>query len=406
MRALKILFLNPSGQLGGAERSLLDLIASLRARSELSMEVIAVDEGPLVGAVQALGAQARTLALPDSIACIGDSAVTGWADGASLVKKICVSVPEVVRYISRLRQELVASGADLIHTNGFKMHLLGLWARPQEVPVIWHVRDYVSSRPMMARILPLHARGCAAAIANSKSVAGDLRSLCPNLTVYTVYNAVDLDRFAPAGPKADLDGLAGMHAADPGMVRIGMVATMARWKGHEVFLRALSLLPENMRVRGYIIGGPVYQPSDSQRSLAELRTLAEWIGAAHRVGFTGFLDDTAPAIRALDIAVHASTEPEPFGRVIVEAMACGKPVIASAAGGANEIITDGVNALAHPPGDAQALARQIQHLVDSPELRKQLGEAALTTASMRFGRARLAAEVAPIYQKVAPINAG
>jgi glycosyltransferase involved in cell wall biosynthesis len=369
------------------------------------MEVIAADEGPLLAAAQALGVQARTLAFPDSIARIGDSAVTGWGGGASLLKEICVSVPEVARYISRLRRELVASGADLIDTNGFKMHLLGLWARPRGVPVIWHVRDYVSSRPMMARILPIHARRCAAAIANSKSVAGDLRSLCPSLSVYMVYNAVDLDCFAPAGPEADLDGLAGMHAADPGTIRIGMVATMARWKGHEVFLRALSLLPAHMRVRGYIIGGPVYQPLDCQRSLEELRALAARIGVAHRVGFTGFIHDPAPAIRALDIAVHASTEPEPFGRVIVEAMACGKPVIASAAGGASEIITDGVNALAHPPGDAQALARQIQHLADSPELRKQLGGAALITASTCFGRARLAAEVAPIYHKVASMSA-
>jgi len=77
---------------------------------------------------------------------------------------------------------------------------------------------------------------------------------------------VDLDRFNPQGPKLDLDAIAGVPSAPAGTIRVGLVATMARWKGHEVFLRALSMLPKELPVRGYVIGGPIYSTAGSQRA--------------------------------------------------------------------------------------------------------------------------------------------
>ena len=98
------------------------------------------------------------------------------------------------------------------------------------------------------------------------------------------------------------------------------------------------------------------------------------MGLAGKVGFTGFLEDTPAAMRSLDVIVHASTAPEPFGMVIIEGMACGKAVIASQAGGAAELFIDGEDALAHRPGDAAALARQIQRLASDGQLRRRLGD--------------------------------
>jgi glycosyltransferase involved in cell wall biosynthesis len=128
-----------------------------------------------------------------------------------------------------------------------------------------------------------------------------------------------------------------------------------------------------------------------------LRALAMKLGLAERVGFTGFVSAVAPAMRALDIVVHASTEPEPFGLVIAEAMACGRAVIASAAGGATEIIEDGVDALTHRPGDVSALARLIAQLAGDAALRQRLGHAAALASAQRFARPRLAVDLAPIY---------
>jgi glycosyltransferase involved in cell wall biosynthesis len=234
--------------------------------------------------------------------------------------------------------------------------------------------------------------------------------------VTAVLNGVDLDRFRPPLPAAgsaggeggtvDLDALAGLPPAPPGTVRVGLVATLARWKGHEVFLRALARLAEGPAgggeappVRGYVIGGALYATGGSQTSAAELRELAGRLGLGDRVGFTGFVPDAAAALGALDVAVHASTEPEPFGLAIAEAMASGRAVVVSAAGGAAELIEDGVDALAHPPGDHAALAARIAELAADPGLRRRLGAAARATAERRFDRRRAAAGVIEVWER-------
>ena len=105
-------------------------------------------------------------------------------------------------------------------------------------------------------------------------------------------------------------------------------------------------------------------------------------------------------MRALDIVVHASTEPEPFGLVIAEGMACGRAVVVSEAGGAVELFDAGVNALGHTPGDAAQLAERITLLATDRDLRARLGARARATAERRFNRTRLAAELIPIYHAV------
>ena len=109
-------------------------------------------------------------------------------------------------------------------------------------------------------------------------------------------------------------------------------------------------------------------------------------------------------MRALDILVHASTEPEPFGLVIAEGMACGRAVIASQAGGAAELFETDVNALSHTPGDAALLAQRIALLAGDRSLRARLGAAARATAEQRFNRTRLATELIPLYRAVTATN--
>jgi glycosyltransferase involved in cell wall biosynthesis len=157
-------------------------------------------------------------------------------------------------------------------------------------------------------------------------------------------------------------------------------------------------LRSSSSVRGYIIGGPIYQTAGSQWSVLELEQEAERLGLAGQVGFTGFLEDVPAAMRSLDIIVHASTQPEPFGMVIIEGMACGKPVIASTAGGAAELYVDGESALAHQLGDPAALAQQIERLALDPQLRQRLGTAGRVVAQRRFHGERLANELLTVYR--------
>ena len=129
-----------------------------------------------------------------------------------------------------------------------------------------------------------------------------------------------------------------------------------------------------------------------------LRDLARSLGVADRVGFTGFVQEPADAMRALDVVVHASTGPEPFGLVIAEGMACGRVVITSGAGGAGEIVEPGVDAFVHAPGDDQQLAAVIERLAVDPALRARIAATARRHAVARFDRDRLGPALVPIYR--------
>jgi glycosyltransferase involved in cell wall biosynthesis len=395
---LKIVYLNPSGQIGGAERSLLDFMASLRAAEpRIALELIAGAGGAFLDQAQALGVKAHALPYPRALARLGDGG--GQSRLLGTLGRAALSAPAVALYTTRLRRALAAASPDLIHTNGFKMHVLGPWAAPRGVPVLWHVHDYISPRPLMARLMRAQAERCAVVVANSLSVADDVRAACgARLRVFTIHNAVDLRRFSPEGPALDLDRLAGLAPASHPVVRIGLVATMARWKGHEVFLRAFKMLSGDPPVRGYLIGGALYETEGSQRDLQELRGVAERLGLAGRVGFTGFVEDTAAAMRALDVVVHASTQPEPFGLVIAEAMACGRALVVSRGGGAAELVIPGEDALVHEAGSVSALAGRMGDLARDPALRAALGARAAQSARRRFARERLAEELMPIYR--------
>jgi glycosyltransferase involved in cell wall biosynthesis len=397
---VKLLYLNPTGAVGGAEMNLLDVLASVRAaRPDWGLKVLAGDEGPLRDAVEAMGLPFDVLPLPRGVARLGDAGLSGRSAGLRLAARGPAAAVTAAGYLSRLRRRLRAEAPDLLQTNGMKAHALGAWAAPRGVPVVWHLQDYVGGRPVMARLLRLSAGPRVSAVAISRSVAADAAQvLGPGVRVATSYSALDLERFAPGpGQGGALDEAAGLPSAPPGTVRVGLVATFAHWKGHDVFLEAAARVPAGRPVRFYVVGGPIYRSLGSQRSPDELRARADALGLGGRVGFTGHRADPAEALRALDVVVHASTRPEPFGRVIVEGMACGRAVIAMNEGGAAELFDDGVSALRCPPRDPGALAAAITRLVDDPALRRRLGEGGRRAAEARVDRNRLAAEWVSVY---------
>jgi glycosyltransferase involved in cell wall biosynthesis len=402
---VKLLFLSPTGQYGGAEAALFELLAGLRDRCpEWRLSVVAASEGPLVERARELGVAVTVAPFPPRLARVGE-----WAAGGSLAGRVrllasCLAAAWAgLGYLRRLRHVVAEQAPDIVQSNGIKMHLLSTWVAPRQSAVVWHVHDYVGRRALTSRALRATVGRCAAVIANSDSVANDLAHvLGSRVPIHRVWNAVDLERYSQQGPTLDLDRLAGLPAPDAAVTRVGLVATFARWKGHTAFLRALGSLPAALGVRGYIVGGPVYATGASQVSLEELQALAGEQGLAGRVGFVGYVPDTAAAMRALDVVVHASTEPEPFGLVIAEAMACRRAVVASAAGGAAEIIAPGVTALAHEPGDVAGLADRIRLLATDAALRSRLAAAAREAAEQTFARTRMVGDMVPLYRTLAP----
>jgi glycosyltransferase involved in cell wall biosynthesis len=399
---MRVMYLNPTGQLGGAETSMLAILASVRrAEPSWPLQVVMAADGPLAAAVHAFGVTTSVVPFPAALAKLGEHGAASASGGyARLAAQLGLATPSVASYVGRLRRAIRLFDPDLIQTNGLKMHLLAAWAT-SSTPLVWHLHDYLGSRPLTARLLRWNAARCATVIANSRSVAADARAVMGSgVTIVPIHNAVDLDRFAPDGDRVDLDALAGLPQAPAGTVRVGLLGTFARWKGHETFLRALAQLPRELPVRAYVIGSSLYQTEGSQYSADELRQSVSSFDLSDRVGFTGFIRQPETALRALDVVVHASTSPEPFGLVIAEAMACGRAVVVSSAGGAAELVTPGVDALTHTPGDDRELAAQIAALAADPQLRDRLGRAARATAERAFDQARLARDLVPLYRAV------
>ncbi len=401
---MKIVFLSPSAQLGGAEAVLIDLIASIKAAQPgWQLHVILSEDGPLVARATAIGVATTIINFPESLARLGDSALIDNDNNNrfSLLRRTVFATPAASAYVARLKKTLHDLKPDLIHTNGFKMHLLGAIARPRAVPLVWHIHDYLQPRQVMSSLMKLTRGRCAAIIVNSNSVGQDVKQAIGNgLPLQTVHNGINTRVFTPQGERLDLDSLAGLSAAPTGTIRVGLPATLAHWKGHKIFLQALALIDPDLPWRGYIIGDALYQTNGSQTSIAELREEAARLGISERIGLTGFTTQPAAALRSLDIVVHASTQPEPFGLVIVEAMSCGRAVIVSAAGGVEEVIERNINALAYEPGNANQLAERITQLAGDAQLRARLGSAGRLTATRRFDRQRLAAELVPLYRSL------
>ena len=360
-----------------------------------------MSEGPLLDRVRALGVQTRLLPLPIRLARLGEAG-SGQAAGhfkqVQLIGRVTRSAPGALGYTRRLRRLLGQLRPSIIHSNGLKTNLLAGLARPSSCPLVWHIHDYLSGRPVTAWLLRRRERSCNLVLVNSRSVGADvIEAGLGRSKVVCLYNAIDQTRFSPTGPTLDLDALSGMPPSPRGVVRVGIVATFARWKGHETFLQALAKMPADLAIRGYVVGDAIYATEGSQYRLQDLRSRARNLGLESRVGFTGFVSEPAAAMRALDIVVHASTEPEPFGLAIVEAMACGKAVIVSEGGGSGEIIETNVTALSCRPGDSTYLPAQIQRLAVDELRRGQLGTAAVV-AARRFSRERLVKELLPLYR--------
>lgn len=393
---MRITYLSASGQLGGAETSLFELLAAVRrAQPDWPLYLLLGQAGPLQKRVQSLGVATQVLPFPAVLASLGDSGL-----GMAAALRMPYALTAAASYVGRLRRAIETSQPTLIHATGLKMQILGCWARAASTPFLWHIHDYVSWRPLMSRLMQWNAPRCTAAIVNSRSVEQDFAALCPSLPLSLIYNAVNPATFCPQGPMADLDRLSQLPPAAPEAIRVGLLATFARWKGHLTFLDAFAAASKHTPLRGYIIGGPIYQTQGSQFQFDELRQAICDRGLDGRLGLTGFVENPAEAIRALDIVVHASTRPEPFGMVIVEAMACGKAVIASLAGGAAEIAQEQTNALTHAPGDAMALARQIERLATDSQLRLQLAASGRQTALDLCRPERLAGQIASLYRSL------
>jgi glycosyltransferase involved in cell wall biosynthesis len=280
---------------------------------------------------------------------------------------------------------------DLIHTNTFVNPEGGRVARRLGLPHVWHVRELVGrgapfrfareGRAMREYL----ARHASLVVANSRVTAERMRSWVPEGMLRTVANGIDVDRFAAI--------MSQRRSARSGPLVVGLVANLTSWKKHDLFLDVARRLAPRTSLEFHIFG---HLPSDSK--LDRLRDRLGRDGLSNRVRLRGFVPDPVRIMSEVDIVVHPSDH-ESFGRLLVEAMAAGVPVVGVRGGGAAEIVDDGVTGLLAPPDDAAALADCVERLAADAELRVALGEAGRRRAREKYSLARCVGQTADVYRE-------
>lgn len=355
-----VLYLSPVGRIGGAEESLLDLAAGLDRR-QFVPRLLALGHGPLLDEACRRGVDAQCVAPP--AAFVRTSLRGHRTPTCALALAVARAGPTARAIVCAARM----TGATIVHSNGNKTHLLSAaLKRPNGPRIVWHVRDLLPERAVERWLVRIGNCVAAAVIANSHAVAARLRRLGARADrLHVIHNGVDPDRFCPDGPVARLHGEFGWP---PTARLVGLVAHLAPWKGQTVFLEAArAVVARHPDVRFVLVGDEIYETSGHGDFAGRLRALARDLGLSDVVGFAGMRRDIASILRALDVVIHASLEPEPFGRVIVEALACARPVVATRGGGVDEVLEGlGLAGLATRPGNPDALSAAILTLLDDP----------------------------------------
>jgi len=346
--------LSVSAALGGSEWSLLDFVTRAAVHG-IRAVVLVPKEGPLLDALRSAGVPADVAAAPAELLALSQREMLSLGGMMTL----STGVPRWARAVSTASRRLLGGSPGVVYSNGFKAHLAGALLRgPAHV---WHLREFPPERTGVVWKALVGAVP-SATIANSQAV-GDAWRLAGFRAPAVVHNGVDLERFRPAPPTRWIHEQLGL----PAEARlIGMPAVFARWKGHlqvvEAFERAAERLPD---VHLVLVGGAIYDTT-AERGFAE--ELVKRVGRASLGGASGAprLNDRIHFLKhslepwtlypEFDVVVHFSTRPEPFGRVVAEALASGVPAIAARAGGPLEIVEDTATGWLVTPGDVTGLA--------------------------------------------------
>lgn len=377
-RRIRVVYLDHTAKLSGGELALLRLLPHLDG---VDAHVILAEDGPLRPRLEEVGVTVEVLPMPDGSRDLRKDRVR---PGLQTVRPALATL----RYAWQLSRRLRALGPDLVHANSLKSGVYGCVAgRLAGVPVVWHVRDRIAAdylpEPavrglrLMLRHLP------AAVIVNSRATMATVGTADPYVVhsvVPEVIQVADM-RERPAGDEA---------------FRVGIVGRLAPWKGQDLFLRAFAAAFPDGDERAVIVGAAMFGEDDYADGLPEL---ARALGIADRVEFRGFRDDVPAELARLQILVHASLTAEPFGQVILEGMASGVPVVATAGGGPSEIITTGVSGLLFTAGDVGALAQLLRTLRADEALRDRLAAGGLDRAR-DFSPAVASARVLDVYRGV------
>lgn len=378
--SMKVLFLDQSGQLGGAELSLTDVAKHFKHQGLVYL----FEDGPFAAKLAAEQVPCQVRQRPS----LSVSKESGLWQGLLSLRQLLPLVGEVAK---------MAQAYDLIYANTQKALVVGAMASVlARKPLVYHLRDILSAEhfsQMNRRVAITLANACAKlVIANSQATrqafidAGGRPEL-----IQVVYNGFDPAQYQGQPPLRPV--LQAQHGIREGFW-IGHFSRFSPWKGQHILVDALQYLGEEVQV--LLVGKALFGEDDYVQSL---QAKIQEYGVQDRVHFLGFRADIPALMASCDLVAHTSTSPEPFGRVIIEAMLSGCPVIAAKAGGATELIDHGQTGWLCPPKDPPQLAQMIGECQRQPQLRQQIATQARVQASQTFSLERTNQAITGLLQQ-------
>lgn len=380
---MRILFVHFPSDLYGAGRSLVRLTGELTKRGH-TVHVLLARDGHLLEPLRNAGA---TIHVQASMGVIERSGLSGWG----LIRLAFHAVQAVLDTAYRI----LSIRPNIVHTNTGIIFSGALGATLAGVPHVWHLRDWFGEFPGLWR---WYSRFILAASARVICVSAPIAAqFPPSSKVRVVNNGFDMREFIIDESKSRHEFRHALGLADE--LLIGMVGRIKLLrKGQDTFVRAASLLEARGIHARYVIVGSPYQGNETH--LVSLRQLIDELGLKERVALVGELSDTLPAYAAMDIFVLPSAQPEPFGGVVMEAMALGRPVIATNIGGSPEQVVDGVTGLLISPNDPLALADALERMTRDCAFRERCGRAGRKRIEEHF---RLTAMVDRLLEEYAHV---
>ena len=387
----------PNG--GGSATGLYDMVRVLD-RERFEPVVLFYQQNDFCEAFRELGAHVmvlsgRTGARP--LPALVSGAVGGLRDSSNAVRQVNRLIRSDWPLARRIARLIKREHIDLVHNNdnprGDRASMIA--ARLAGVPQVSHVRflpDYF--RPIDRRL----ATFVDFFIYVSTAVEQQYRTEIgvPAWKGKVIYDPFDFASFGNGGRSAaqvrtEL-GLGDHHQV------VSNVGRIVPWKGQDVFLRAMAqVVRSHPNAVALIVGSAAAKPA-AQEYYCQLERLVQELRLSDNVIFTGFRRDIPEIMAASDVVVHSASRPEPFGRVVVEAMAANRPLVATAAGGVLEIIDDQETGLLVPLEDSARMAQAIETLLEDAALAERMGQRARREAEARYEPQRFADAIRRIYE--------
>ena len=384
----QILFLHTCDDLYGSDILILDIVKRLD-RSKFEPIVVLPDDMKHVGLLsrELKAASIEHYHLPTLV--LRRRYISPWAF-FSLMKRIFFGNWALLRLLRRKQIKLIHSTTSAVLAGPMIAFLTG-------TPLVVHIQEILLRPQLIRRWIHAIIRHTARKIiCISDSVRDHFLKDQPDAAGITqvVRNCIPL----PASPNRTAQEIRNELGIDVKVPVIGMVARVAPWKGQEVLVQAAAIIrSKGIHCRFVAIGGVFHNERTHLDHLDRIRRLIQSLDLEEMVKIVEYRKDARELIAAFDIFVLPSTQPEPFGLVILEAMAVGKPVIATAQGGPTEIVLEGETGVLIPPADPQALAVAIQALLENPVEARRLGEAGRKRMLEQFEMSQYLQQIEEVY---------